>query len=274
LDRVLGLGRVGQDGRLAEVEPFVATGLEGWKIRERVFRLLDAGPITRSGPEDREPALATLRAEGLLPHGAPGETTLNAALTAVEALRARLAPHRTDPRAPLELDLDLGAHRLTGWLDGLTGAGLLVHRVGKTRPPDLLRLWIRHLALNLAGPADIPCRSILVTETETLELEPVADAPDRLLELVLLYEQGQLAPLPFFPGTSLDLAKGNGDQARKTWYGDQQRSGECDEPPNRTCFRGRDPLDGAFRAWTEGVAARVYGPLLTALGERDEAEGA
>ncbi len=276
LDRVVGLGRVGQDGRLAESEPFVATTLEGWKIRDRVFRLLDAdpGPTPGTTPDqgDRERALGTLRAEGLLPHGAAGEITLDTGLAAVEALRERLAPHRIDPRPPLELDLDLGTRRVTGWLDGLTGAGLLDHRVGKTRPTDRLRLWIRHLALNLARPAGIPCRSILITETDSLELEPVADARDLLLDLIALFEQGQREPLPFFASTSFDLASGKDDQARKTWYGDRQRAGECDEPANRTCFRGRDPLAGAEIALTVGLAGRVYGPLLRALEGQDEGE--
>jgi exodeoxyribonuclease V gamma subunit len=269
LDRVLGLGRVGQEGRLPETEPFVVTGLEDWQIRNRLFGLLgEAADADQASPEsqqtDRLEALLALRAEGLLPHGGAGEIVLNTALSRVEALTERLAPHLSDLRAPLELDLTLGGRRLRGWLDGLTGAGLLVHRVGKTRPEDLLGLWIRHLALNLAQPIDIPCRSTLVTEDETLHLDRVEDAHDRLLDLVSLFDQGQHEPLPFFPRTSMAFARGAWDKALGIWNGNQGQAGEGQEPAYRTCFRGQEPLGPGFMA----LAERVFGPLLAALGER------
>ncbi|MBA1331328.1 hypothetical protein QQ73_09240, partial [Candidatus Endoriftia persephone str. Guaymas] len=48
---------------------------------------------------------------------------------------------------PQEVDLQLDGFHLTGWLEGVTSAGLLSYRPGKLKAKDRLRLWVNHLAL-------------------------------------------------------------------------------------------------------------------------------
>ena len=268
---MLGLARDALDGRLPESETFAPDGLERWQLRQELFAMLaaDAPPGPDAAPPPPglpERAQATLRARGVLPHGAAGELAAQSALSRVIALREALAPHLAGGRAPLELDLTLCDWRLVGWIEGLWDGGLVSHRVGAARPADLLALWIRHLALCVAleradGALGLPARSLLVAEGGMHELGPVADAEAHLTDLLALYAEGRRRPLPFFAATShLQVTKGT-KAARGNWEGNDHQQGEGSAPAYRLCFRGEDPLGPEF----ESLAERVYGPLLAAL---------
>jgi exodeoxyribonuclease V gamma subunit len=284
LTRTLGLAAPDRSDTLEEVEPFVLDGLAGWGLRQRIFGLAQHG-------RDNSQTRAVLHATGLLPHGAVSGLILDDACARVAAFRAGLARYLSDPRPPLELELELDLTlalgpepgsslgttgrqvRLVGWLEGLTGCGLVEHRLGGRKARDLLGLWVRHLALNRLAPAGIEPRGLLVcerknahtggVELETLSLAPVPDALERLCELVGLFFRGRREPLPLFPETSLAFADQGWDRAaRSAWEGGfNGPPGECDGWAVRTAFRGRDPLDCDF----ESLAVRICGPLLAAL---------
>ncbi len=265
LTRTLGLRPPQESAALAEVEPFVLDGLTGWGLRQRLFVLAGEGC-----PEAEAHAL--VRAAGDLPHGAAAELILDAQSARVTAFRDGLAPYLTDACPPLELDLPLGGVRLVGWVDGVTAAGRVAYRLGRRRAQDLLGLWVRHLVLNHLAPVGVDCRSRLLTEVENkrshsfslevLELAPVAGAVGYLADLVELFRQGQLAPLPLFPETSAAFARVGWEG--ETWHAWQGGfggwSGESPQWAIRTAFRGRDPIDADF----ESLARRVFAPVLAA----------
>jgi exodeoxyribonuclease V gamma subunit len=259
LTRTLGLRGPDEADTLEETEPFAQDRLQAWQMKQRLLELAGTGREGEWGP--------VLRGAGILPHGPAGDLTLEQAGMAVGRFRARLAPYLADPLEPLELDLPIAGLRLTGWLSGLTGTGLVAYRLGRARAEDQLALWVRHLALNLAGPVGVPPRSVLVTEEETIALAPVADAEGRLAELVAFFRQGQTEPLPLFPKTSLAYAAGGWDgRAWTAWEGGFERGpGESAHPAIRTAFRGRDPLAPPF----EALATQVFGPLLAAIIEEE-----
>jgi len=255
LTRTLGLRGPDEADTLEETESFVQDRLQSWQLKQRLLELAAPGREAEWGP--------VLRGAGILPHGPAGVLTLQQAGVAVGRFRDRLAPYLADPLEPLELDLPIAGLRLTGWVSGLTGSGLVAYRLGRPRAEDQLALWVRHLAVHLAGPVGVPPRSVLVTEEETIELAPVADAAERLADLVGLFRRGQIEPLPLFPKTSLSYAAGgwNGN-ARSAWEGGFERGpGESAQAAIRTAFRGRDPLEPPF----EALSAQVFGPLLAAM---------
>jgi len=271
LTRTLGLRTPDEEAAVAQVEPFALDGLTGWGLRQRLLTL--AG----EGRPDAE-ARALVLAGGDLPHGAAAGLLLDAQAGRVAAFRAGLAPYLRDQRPPLELDLPIGGRRLVGWVDGVTGEGLLAWRFGRQRAQDLLALWVRHLVLNHLAPAGIGHLSTLVTETEdkrtgtflleVLRLAPVPGALGHLETLVDLFQAGLLAPLPFYPETSRALAAdGWQKQARDAWEGGfGGGAGESQRWAIRTALRGRDPIDQTF----ETLAHLVFDPLLAAAEGNDE----
>ncbi|HYN77353.1 MAG TPA: hypothetical protein VES73_06130, partial [Lamprocystis sp. (in: g-proteobacteria)] len=224
-------------------------------------------------PQDDARALA--RASGALPHGVIADLLLDQAATRVDAFRAGLGDYAADPRLPLEVNLAISGLRLTGWIEGVTAEGLVAWRLGRRRAQDLLALWVRHLVLNYLAPDGVAPRSRLVTEQPgkgtgtceiaVLELSPVPNAAALLDDLIDLFRQGGLVPLPLYPETSLAYAEVG--WAAKTWNswegGFTGPPGESTHWAIRTAWRGRDPVDAAF----ESLAQRVFGPVLAAIAQ-------
>jgi exodeoxyribonuclease V gamma subunit len=245
------------EGLIETREPFLLEGLSAWQLRRR---LLDLDLAGAAGPA----ALELLRARGDLPHGGLGD-----ALVALE--QARVAPHAARvrehlPAAPLEplwVDLSFGDLRLTGWLRGVSAAGLFGYGPGDDiKARDRLSLWIRHLVLNALAPAGVACRSLFLARGEAFALRPAAEAHALLGELLNGYWNGLHRPLHFFPRTShAYVTAERGDplaRARREWQGtDFGNEGECEEAYYRLAFRGADPLDGEFTR----LAKAVYGPM-------------
>jgi exodeoxyribonuclease V gamma subunit len=259
LTRRLGLRPPEESASLDDTEPLLLEGLEAWTVRQRIFDLAEEGRGAEAEP--------WLCAAGLLPHGLAGELKLEQQAERVAAYRERLAPYRADQLEPLELDLPVGGMRLRGWLSGLGDQGLVVRRLGRARAQDLLALWVRHLALNLAAPPGIDGRSVLVAEDSTASLPPLEDPGGPLADLVGLYLQGQDEPLRLYPETSLAFARNGWDnKTRAAWEGGwNDRPGERDLSAVRTAFRGAEPLGPEF----ESLAPRVLGPLIAAMSEDD-----
>lgn len=254
LTRRLGL-RLPDEAEVPEdTEPFDAAGLERYALRQSMLRRRLAG--RESGA-----ILASLRGEGRLPQGAPGELVFEEQLESVDPFCARLVPLLDEtPVEPPEVDIRLGGFRLQGRLDGLRGSGLLGYRLGSLRCRDWLGIWVRHLVLNAIAPADIARESRFVAEDCTLTLAPVPDAEDRLADLLELRWQGLQEPLAFHPESALAwLQRGDyGSAFHKVWDDEHAPAPESGDPAVRIAFRGRDPLGPAF----EANAIRILAPML------------
>jgi exodeoxyribonuclease V gamma subunit len=239
-------------------EPFVANRLDGYRLREAFF----AG--CREGMPARE-TIRLLRARGWLPHGVVGELACAAARDeAVPLWQAARAWAESAAVPPCSIAFHVDGTTLDGNLDTLTAQGLWRVRYGKTRPQDLLRLWLDHLMLQIAAPAGICCQSVLVAHDGVSLLAPEAGAAAHLADLLALYRQGRQAPLPFYPQTAWAWL-GRKANWRSAWEGApyQQIPGERDDAYLRLALRDRldDPLGEEFQT----LAARIFGPLRTAL---------
>lgn len=255
LRRRLGIQLDEGDAPLETREPFVLE--RPWELREHLLAMALEG---RSGE-----APALIAARGDLPHGDPGRALLDQEQERIAVLARRIEALRPAGREDVWVDLALGDWQLSGWLRGVSGAGLYAYRpVEEVRAHDRLALWIHHLALNAVRPGS---ESLFVARDEVLRLSPVADPQALLATLLDLYRAGLHQPLPFFPRTSLAFVDPGGRDpraaARAQWEGERYGNGsgypgEGSQPYYALAFRGAEPFDDAFGR----VALAVYGPML------------
>lgn len=275
-----GLGIVLDEEALsdAESEPFDLGGLDGYEARqwllERWLALRRETGDEAGAERDDTAERAILRARGLLPPGALGDTAYSDLRRRVESFAARV------PEAsyldPVTVDVGGGSGgdgartwRLTGRVGGRTEDGLLRFRCATLRPADLVRTWIEGLA---AGQ-----EARLLGEDLEVRIAAPASATSVLDALVDGYEQGRRRPLPVMAETSRAWAeqaraladprslarKTPRDAAREVFEGRFRRTDgpqpESRDPYVRLCFRDADPLDHPeFDRW----AQRLWRPIL------------
>lgn len=264
LRQVLGIHLEESEELLDIHEPFILDKLTEYHLRAAQFEGLLAG---------REPAATArlLRARGWLPQGVAGELAVRAARDETQPLwRAAQGWLAAERLEPLIVRFESAGTRLSARIDGVTQQGLWRVRHGSLRPVDRLRLWIEHLLLNIAAPAGIPLRSVLIARDDELTFAPEPHAGDILADLLAVYRAGRQQALPFYPKTAWAwLERKN---VRREWAGDVHngKPGERDDPYVRLVLRDReyagdDPLGADFQQLTQ----RIYGPLRTALNGQD-----
>jgi exodeoxyribonuclease V gamma subunit len=266
-------------------EPMELDSLEQWKAGTEILdHRLDELPALRS----RE----LLRAMGLLPLGAAGDSLYEAIALDTDPIAAVARRLRVGSRLPnLALDLPLPTARLVGQLDRRWPAAMVRAQYGLVRAKHLLDAWIRHLCLCALAPDDQTPHTVLVGRPErpggarVCRLKPVPDAPERLDELLRLYVAGQQQPLLLFPRASLAyvqaLAEGKDDgearlAARAEWAG--RTFGEGEDPHLARIFGDLDPLAAGFALLDPplvggdfaSLSRRVFMPLLGHLREGEE----
>ena len=256
LEQRLGIRPEEPAAPLVEREPFTLENLDAYGIREELLELLLRG-------DDPETLFRAVRSRGILPPGRHGRELWEGAVAGVSSFAERVgaAGGGVPELPPLDLELRIGAFRLTGRLRGLRPERKIAWRPARLKAKDLLRCWLEHLAL-LAGrrPGD-PLESLLVMEDGTAAFGGVAGGEALLGELLDLYWRGLSEPLRFFPeaalayagGLAWDLAK-----ARKGWWDPYRERGEKGDPSFRLCFGADDPFTAGF----EELARAVMGPLV------------
>jgi exodeoxyribonuclease V gamma subunit len=257
----LGIHLEASEELLETSEPFAMDGLGAYRLREACFAGLRNG-------ETAEETARLLAARGWLPHGVAGEIVCAAARDAAAPLwEAARSWVDAQGRPPCEVIFESGGTALSGQLSGLTEKGLLRVRHGKTRAKDLLALWLDHLLLQIAAPADVERRSLLVAQDGATLLEPAPRAAEYLADLLAVYRVGMAGPLLFYPETAWAWLQERSDWLTK-WNGNayQNIPGERDDPYIALALRDSagDPLGADF----ERCAARILGPLREALAER------
>ncbi len=156
-----------------------------------------------------------LAAEGHLPVLHHGRLVLTGLQQSCRPMINALGVWLSRPTQKLPVEVDLDDWRLGGEIDGMIrledsaeGPDWVrrVIKAGSTKPKDLLRAWVAHLALHSQG---LSVRTLLFSEKEVHQLPPlpVEQAQAYLLALLALYRRGLCEPLPFFPETSSALIK-------------------------------------------------------------------
>ncbi|MBM3162392.1 MAG: exodeoxyribonuclease V subunit gamma [Chlorobi bacterium] len=254
LDRRLGLRPSAALQPLEEREPFGASGLDAYLMRQE---LLDAVLEGRRAGE----LLPLFRSRGLLPPAMHGELLFGELLAEVEAFARKVREQQEGQLfEALDADLDIGGWRLTGRLERLLPSGQLLWRCAKLKEKDRIRSWIHHLVLGASG-ASRPQETRLVMLDRAVRYTPAADAAAHLETLLSLYREGQREPLPFFPRASMAWAakadrpeRERHEAAVAAWReGFDGREGEGADAAFRRCFGTEPPIGERFASIAESV---------------------
>lgn len=249
---------------LEEREPFAVDPLTSYALRSDLLEALLRG-------EPPETLLPRVRSLGILPPARHGDR-LFADLVAEVAGSARRITDSIGTAGPLpdlDVDLTIGAFRLSGRLNRVRSDRMYRYRPAKLKAKDLVRSWIEHLALGAARAEGYPDETMLIMTDRTVTLRPVADPRGVLHDIFGLYWQGLTRPLPFFPESAVAYAgtarhPWDLERARGRWDdGYNDYPGEGRDPHFRLCFGSADPFDAEF----ERVARLLLEPLLQHRGQ-------
>ncbi|HBA71797.1 MAG TPA: exodeoxyribonuclease V subunit gamma [Geobacter sp.] len=241
-----------------EREPFAVEGLPGYSLsQELVSRVLRGA--------GREECYLAARSSGILPPLAAGKLAFDAAWNSSSLFAATVEPLLGETLERLTIDLTLDRFRITGTLDGINSGTHLRWRYAGIKGKDRLSIWLDHLLLNLLSPPGFPRESLMIASDISMRLSAVDNPAGILLDLLELYDEGMLRPLPFFPQTSWEFLTGGMGRAIKSWQGEERIGipGESGDTAVGICFAGQEPLGEEFRL----LAGRVYAPLQAAVKE-------
>lgn len=251
----LGIQLAESDGLLESTEPFVLDSLDRYGLDQQ---LVDAQIAGLGAEQTRE----RVRAAGLLPQGAAGDMQFQARWQTVAPLAQRILAAPSRAESPV-VEFTAQGVTLNGRLPRLDDEGLILWRPAKApTAKDWLRLWVHHLALQIAADTDsgLGRYSRLHTLDGMVSLAPVADAADHLTDLIVLWQWAGRDLMPFFPATALAWAEQKA-RWRDQWDGDGQNTRpEAGDPWFDLAFGATDPLDDRFF----DLAQQVFVPLLAA----------
>lgn len=241
-----------------EREPFAVEGLSGYSLSQELVAQILRGT-------NREECFLAARSRGILPPLAAGRAAFDVAWSNSSRFAATVEPFLGETLERLTLDLELDRFRLTGTLDSINSGTHLRWRCAGIKGKDRLSIWLDHLLLNLLSPPGFPRESRMITNNVSMTLSPLENPSGILVDLLELYAEGMLRPLPFFPQSSWEfLAEGMGG-AIKSWQGEERVGipGESADTAVSICFADQEPFGDEFRL----LAERVYTPLKTVLKE-------
>jgi len=271
------LPRAGEE--LPGREPFAMEGLARFGIRGELVDLFLDGGAEAAVPEAR------WRETGRLPLGESGRIALDAEVALARQFAAVVAGQRAaGSGAVREVSLTVGTRILRGRITETGPSGPVHHRAARLRARDQLALWLDLLVTQCVRESDgDPVRAegrlvyLKSDEPQTLLLAAPEAAGARLAELLDLFSQALMRPVPLIPECGLafagEMARAGGDAsewqaaramraAREAWDGGDFQAGDSADAYAALCFArcGGDPLAGDFAA----VSASVFAPLIEA----------
>ncbi|SDI44438.1 exodeoxyribonuclease V subunit gamma [Pseudomonas panipatensis] len=278
-------------------ETFALDGLQVWQLQfelcERLRPWIENHWEDGALPARIEQQLSRLRGEGRLPLAAFGAFSARELSAPLGELLGRYREQLTywseaeeGQRELSHLHAPSGVS-LSDWLGGLrrNADGQLaslqlvsgkLHEGRGYKWHSLVRHWVRHLGLQLCGA---PVRSLLVSQSGTLELPPLAaeQARAQLDSLIAAWLEGLRRPLPVackaacaWLGAGEDEEKA-AREAAKRYDGGFGVTGEAAASPALTRVYpdfASLAASGEFGAWAEAL----YGPLYHLLQRRDDEE--
>ncbi|PTQ90964.1 exodeoxyribonuclease V subunit gamma [Agitococcus lubricus] len=168
--------------QLGDEEPLTLNQLAQWQLRQQLVL-------------SETPLLAQLRAQGQLPVGVIGEVYCQQSLEELTALKHALAQRNRQDTAE-QKQLACGEYQLLVKLPPLTAPYQVVYTVSKQSPKHVFKLWLYHLAWQLAGAAK-PSYGLFLDTVYKLQPLSIPEAATYLQQLIHYFQQGQQRPLLF-----------------------------------------------------------------------------
>ncbi len=243
-------------------ESFALDPLERFSLGQDVTRQLVI-PSSSVNPLD------IARAEGRLPHGAPGYISFDEVYNEAEDIAAAVRHFQRDSLPvthPVQDQID--SFTITGALTTIFPAGQLCYRYAHTRGVDLIDAWLRHLLWCRAATRPAQCVTLVINRDGRRRFGPVDGAGDHLRTMLALYRQAGHGLVPLFPRASWQYATLRFendlpqetvlDRVRSRWQQSYVLPGEAEDPYIQQCFGERDPLDETFVR----MAETLFEPIL------------
>jgi exodeoxyribonuclease V gamma subunit len=180
--------------------PVSLSGLDAWKIGERLLRLRMAGhpPELLTAAEWRR---------GSLPPRGLGQAAIHDITNDVEQLVQTARPFLTGRPVPYEVLGELGEVRLTGTVSGIIGDSIVHVSYSKLGAKHRLQSWLELLALTVTDPSR-NWRAVTIGRGGCSQLRAVDAmwAGRVLADLFDLRATGLREPIPFSPKASAEYA--------------------------------------------------------------------
>lgn len=240
-------------------EPFTLEQYSDREVRTCIFHQLQQDlPVVS--------ALPLLRAQGLLPHGKPGELVFRQEAGITEDFFLSIQPLPVLGRE--YVSLTLGEFHLSATLGNLDPTvGRKVYELGKLSYWNWLDIWLHHLVLNTLPDSVCPHQTFVYTPDQHYQLQALDDAHGQLQQLLEWYWQGLQEPLPFFPKSGFNLMEHSEPDVSKvlsTWEGSGNFAGEGEKAEYRLLYRGVNPLETQEKAFLT-IAQGVFGSLFSVM---------
>lgn len=252
---------------LEDAEPFSVDNLAAYWIKQELADNEVHG--VKSGY-----LLAVKQAQGVLPVGWAGKYEFISLEKKTNEFLLKLKPYlAAGKRDKLSVDLVFAGCRLQGTICNVYEDNLIHYRPASLKYVDFIKIWIRHLLMNVAKAPNYPLNSVLIGEDKILKFKSVSDARPMLEILIKYFIEGQSQPLKYFPRSSWAYAnelfsKKNDANlalaaARTEWFSNSAgyEEAESEKEENRICFSGIHPLDKEF----ERTAVEILGGLFNHL---------
>jgi exodeoxyribonuclease V gamma subunit len=235
---------------LEEKEPFTIERLGKYQLEDKISSHYIAG-------YDTEKLYNVVKAASMLPHGAVGRAIFDNLIPGVKDFSRRLKAIAGDVRLdPLEINLTIDGHNISGRFDNIWKSGMIHYRYADTKVKDRIKAWIAHLALNASGVKTLPMNSALICKDASWEMEPLAGSEELLKHLLAIYIKGQNELIRFFPESSFEYASsilkdGSSEKALSRalnkWTGNDYINGEGADEYNKLCFGNIVPFNDEFK---------------------------
>ncbi|WP_392566706.1 exodeoxyribonuclease V subunit gamma [Utexia brackfieldae] len=229
------------DEELPNAESFDIDALSRYQLNERLLAQLikDETGVAQM--------IKLIKAEGKIPYGAFGDLLIAQQSEEMQVLADKVLAEKNSTER-LEVNIDLSAGVLQGWLSDIQADGLLRWRASKLSIYDGMSLWLEHLILTLIRADYLGESRLYGRDNSEWRFKPISreQAYTELDKLVTYYIQGMSSPL-FLPlksawnwlescydDTSQTLLKDEAAmlKARQKfnhlWVDGYQITGECD----------------------------------------------
>ena len=263
---------------LAEDEPFELSGLEQWALKSEMYTL-------DGGEEFVLEIKRLMTARGRLPAGGPGDVVYEDMQADVRDFQRALARFEPALRAePKDVELDVGAYRLTGAVDNVAVDGgerheLLRWRIGRIRPQDRFGAWLELLAWVACEEVEAEAHLVCLARGAVDHSVFGAPSPDEAREHLGLWLdawwRGTGSLLAFAPVASMKYAESFAESkdrdsawaaASAEWNGERAYDGLLN-PYVSLAYDSEDPFDQDQFA---DLAETLLLPLLDAQRKPDK----
>jgi len=259
-------------------EPFSLNALERYKLQST---LLD-NAISQGLTLPEETLITKLKASGELPLQPFDDLLLNQYLHDIKPLIGRATYLLGETQNSLDIELDFHNEHATnkttlvGRIDDLCAKGLVNYRPGTANGRDLIRVYLRHLAINAMSDklkngkdeAVSPRHSYLldIGHFHAFHAIESEQAQTLLSQWLSYFHAGQMNPLMFMPRTALAYVEAEGEhedklkEAQNQWMDEQSQLGEGYEPHYQRLYQfPEDFTESDFG----DIATSLLSPMLS-----------